>query len=128
MPAQSWEDLDDFLVLDASGGFALTAVIAMASTGGNRQVSGIFNDPTEDAHTGDFEATFLGPHLLCKATDLAGVQRYDTVTVGATLVNNVVTGGTLYDLTDNPALDGTGMGVLKLALPPPTLGGPTPPL
>lgn len=104
MPKPSWENLDEFLETDDEGGFASVAVISLFA-GGTRQVKGIFEDPFEQASVGEFVQDTAAPSFTCKESDLVGVRRKGTLTIG----------GKVYDILTNPQPDGTGIAMLKLA-------------
>lgn len=103
MPAPAWEDLDAFLTLDTSGGFASTATIALQGAG-TISVRGIFDDPYLDAQLGEYHLDTSAPRFLCKSSEVGDVARGDTITIGATV----------YDITESPMHDGTGMATIKL--------------
>lgn len=103
MPAPAWENLDEFLSLDD---FALSAVITDENGANPRTVAGIFDDPHMNAHLGEYDMDNAKPRLLCKETDLVGVERYFRVTVA----------GTAYEVLTGPQSTGDGMALLCLAL------------
>lgn len=97
----SWEDLDAFL---DPGDFAVWGVITRAS-GGTAAAAGIYDDPYLSVDAGGFEADASRPRFTCKAVDVAGVERGDTIVIGRQV----------FDILTDPQLDGTGMAVLELA-------------
>lgn len=120
MPSPSWENLDAFLVTDDLGGFATWAICTRRD---GSEVSapfrGIFEDPTVDSQTGFFAIDIADARFLCKTTDAAFAQRFDTLLVGP-LVNGVIVGGTTWEVKELPQDDGTGMSYIKVV--PPTNG------
>lgn len=104
MPAPAWEDLDAFL---AEGEFA-TAVTVTREDGVVLDFSGIYEDQYLDTQLGEYRMDTERPRVWCKQSDVPGVQRRDTCTVG----------GTTYDVMTEPQGDGTGMAMLDLAVRP----------
>ena len=102
MPAPEWEDLDDFLSLDD---FATTATIQLQD-GTSRQVVGVYDDPYLNAELGEYDLDTTRPRFVCKAVDVQGVIRGDTMTL---------TDGTVLDILTSPQPDGTGMAMLDMA-------------
>ena len=102
MPSPSWEILDDFLdPVD----FALSVTI-QPQDGAARTVNGIFDDAYLNAEMNEYDMDTAKPRLLCKETDLVGVDRHDKVTID----------GKLYNVLTIPQSTGDGMAVLSLAL------------
>lgn len=101
MPATGWEDLDEFLSVDE---FASTATVVLHD-GTTRQVAGIFDDPYLNAELGEYELDTTRPRFTCKAADVVGVARGDTVTIG----------GETFDVMTSPQGDGEGVAMLDLA-------------
>lgn len=101
MPSPSWENLDDFLNPDE---FAVEAVVHFQD-GGERAVTGIFDDPYLNAQLGEFDMDTSKPRLLCKEADLAGIGRGDRVTLG----------GKSYSVLSEPHSTGDGMATLEMA-------------
>ena len=93
MPA--WEDLDAFLDPDD---FAVGVVF------NGRYFHGIFDEPSYNAETGEYDINSSAPRLTCKASDTAGMKKFDFVTVDRVK----------YQLNADPHRDGTGMAVLDL--------------
>jgi hypothetical protein len=106
MPAPSWENLDEFLELDSDGGFATVAILTLLDNS-TLQITGIFDDPYLMAGLSEYDADSSEPRFLCKESDTAGIERGCTLTIG----------GTVYDALTSPQSDGTGMAIIKLALP-----------
>lgn len=104
MGKPSWENLDDFLGLDSSGGFAIQANIALAA-GGTLTVNGLFDDPSLNAALGEFDHETIDPRFMCKSSDVAAVTRGDELTAD----------GVTYDVLSSPQHDGTGLATIKLA-------------
>jgi hypothetical protein len=105
MPAPSWENLDEFFDLDAQDGFATSVVITFADAT-MRTVQGIFNDPYENGKSsGEYRFDTNLPHVLCKETDLAGVERGCFALVY----------GIKYDVRTGPQATGNGLAVLELS-------------
>ena len=117
MPSPRWERLDDFLVSDDHGGFASAAVITLASGTVLPVINVIFDDPIVDDSMGEYTMDLSNPRVGCKETDVVGVAKFDTIAVGVTIVRGIASGGTVYDIIDNPQLDGSGWATLKLAPP-----------
>lgn len=99
-----WENLDDFLEPDSTGGFAQPAVIEFQA-GGTRTINVIFDDPYLNAQLGEYEADTSQPRISGKEVDLAGVLRGDVVTVA----------DETFDVMTSPQPDGTGLAMLVLA-------------
>jgi hypothetical protein len=104
MGKPSWENLDDFLALDAAGGFARPATITLQS-GAELVVHGIFDDPYLNAQLGEYEHDTSDPRFLCKASAVTSVRRGDELELD----------GKTYDVMTTPQDDGTGMATVKLA-------------
>lgn len=104
MRGPSWENLDDFLQLDESGGFATPAVIQFQG-GGARTVQVLFDDPYLNAQLGEYEADTSEPRISGKEVDLLGIFRGDVVTVA----------GETFDVMASPEADGTGWALVRLA-------------
>lgn len=104
MPAPSWENLDDFLGLDETGGFATPAFFTL-SDGSTRTVNVIFDDPRLDAELGEYVAETTDPFVTGKESDLAGIERGDICAVA----------GKTYDVLSSERPDGTGMALVRLA-------------
>lgn len=104
MPSPSWENLDEFLDTDDKGGFAVKALF-FSSGGGPTEVVGIFEDSTFNSQTGEFDMDIANPRFICKASCVAFMNRFDTVQVN----------GCLYQVSNPPLDDGTGMTIVRLA-------------
>lgn len=104
MRGPSWENLDDFLQSDDDGGFAQPAVLHL-SGGVSRTVKVIFDDPYLNAQLGEYEADTSQPRISGKETDLAGIERGDSVTVA----------GETFDVLTSPQPDGTGWALITMA-------------
>jgi hypothetical protein len=106
MPAPSWENLDEFFDLDNQGGFATSVVLTMLDGSMRDPIAGIYSDPYEDGKSsGEYRFDTTVPHVLCKETDLQGVER------GCFALVN----GTKYDVRTGPQPTGNGLAVLELA-------------
>jgi len=101
MPAPDWEDLGDFFDLVD---FGVKAVVRFQA-GGEREIVGIFDDPSITASLGVYVSDTTDPHFLCKETDAKGIRRGDFF-----VLNDVV-----HDILRDPKLDGTGVAMLILA-------------
>jgi hypothetical protein len=97
----AWENLDQFL---NPRDFGQVVTINLAN-GSIRQVNAIFDDPYFDDTLGEYNLDISAPRILAKMTDLAGVNRGDSVTVA----------GVQYDVLAPAMGDGIGMGTLKMA-------------
>lgn len=106
MRGPSWENLDNFLLLDDDGGFAEIAVIHF-QTGGNRPIPVIFDDPYLNAQLGEYEADTSEPRISGKEVDMVGITRGDTVTVA----------GETFDVLRSPEADGTGWALVRMGRP-----------
>ncbi len=104
MPAPAWEDLDAFLQLDVTGGFAVPAVFTL-SDGSTREVAVIFDDPAMDAEVGEYIKEDQSPYVTGKETELRGILRADSVVIS----------GRTYGVLSSPRPDGTGMAIVRLA-------------
>jgi hypothetical protein len=102
--APGWEDTSVFFDTDE---FATEAEIARQG-GGTLTVKAIFDAPYLDAQLGEYVADTDQPRLLCRETDVPGVLRGDTATIG----------GTTFDVMSAPQPDGTGLATLALARRP----------
>lgn len=114
MPKPSWENLDDFLELDDTGGFAHRAVIERA-TGGNLTVTGIFDEPYMSADAGEYMMDTIQPRFMAKETDFPGVRRGDVFYLVD--ADGAQVGERLAVMT-YPQGDGTGMATLALSSEP----------
>lgn len=103
MPKPDWEDLSVFF---NPSEFADKALILR---GGQKvaEVLGIFDDPNQVASLGEFDLENPVPRFTCAAEDVAVVNTGDVVSID----------GALFDLMQDPELDGTGVAVLVLATP-----------
>jgi hypothetical protein len=97
----AWDNLDDFLQLDD---FAVPAVVQFQA-GGQRDIRGVFDDPSLTAKLGGYDRDDNQVTLTVKGSDAAGIRRGDTVSVA----------GTTYDVLTTPRADGTGMAAIVLA-------------
>ena len=100
MPAPTWENLDDFLQTED---FATVATFTTAS--GKRGVTGIFDEPTFNAETGEYDMASAAPRFTCKAADVDGVKRNDACVIA----------GVSYAVDHDPHPDGTGLAVVELS-------------
>lgn len=101
----SWENLDDFLVAETAGGFAVPAVLSFSDTEKeSRTISGIFDALYVDAQLGEYHADTDEPRFTCKMSDVHDAKRGDYLTVD----------GKTYNIMSKPQGDGTGMAVLRL--------------
>lgn len=96
-----WENLGDFLNADE---FAVTAVLHPQG-GSPRSIVGIFDEPFMDAELGEYRMDQVVPRFLCRADQVAGVQRGDVLEVQ----------GRTLDILAAPQADGTGMATLRMA-------------
>ena len=101
MPSPAWENLDQFFSLDD---FAVTFVVTPQAGGPARTLKGIFDEPYMNAELGDYERDTARPRFTCKASDLVGLGRGDTVTYD----------GRTFRVATGPQGDGTGVAVLML--------------
>lgn len=103
MTTPAWDDLDEFLDPDD---FAVKATLTLKS-GQTRPVNGIYAGPYTQGHLGpDYEEDTTRPKFTCKAADVVGVTRGDSISIPGEGVFGVLT---------NPQPDGTGFAVLELA-------------
>lgn len=103
MPHPSWEDLSEFFDPDE---FASTAII----TRGEEQIGevlGIFDDPNQLVRLGEYELDHPTPRFTCREVAVATIHKGDTATIE----------GRMFDVMQEPELDGTGLAVLILANP-----------
>lgn len=103
MPHHDWEDLSAFFDPDE---FATSAVIKREDET-VAEVLGIFDDPNEVAALGEYELDLPKPRFVCPVAGVAGVRKGDAVTIE----------GKVFDLMQEPQLDGTGVATLILAEP-----------
>jgi hypothetical protein len=103
MPHPDWEDISAFFDLDE---FATTAVITRDAEK-VADVLGIFDDPSQMATLGEFEFDSPGPRFVCREDAVSAVKRGDTATIE----------GKVFDVLEEPQLDGTGIATLTLAVP-----------
>lgn len=101
MPAPAWEDLGAFFNAEE---FATEAVFALQA--GARRVVGHFDDPTEVAGLGGYREDQPMPTLTAPMQALQGIPRGTAVTIH----------GRTYETTRLPHDDGTGVGIMTLAL------------
>ena len=104
MRGPSWENLDAFLQLDSSGGFATPAVVHFED-GRTRTISVIFDDPYLNAQLGEYEADTSEPRISGKEVDMVGISRGDEVVVA----------GERFDVMTSPQADGTGWALVTMA-------------
>lgn len=102
MPVKPWDDLDSFLSNDD---FADSVTVHLQD-GEIRPISGIFDGPYLNVQIGEYEMDTSQPRLTCKASDVIGVKRGDSVEID----------GLIYDVLTGAQPDGTGMAQLSLAL------------
>ncbi|MBS3958285.1 MAG: hypothetical protein KGZ52_02640 [Xanthomonadaceae bacterium] len=108
MPAPAWEDLGAFLRLQD---FAVSAQHRPGGNGLPRSVVGIFDDPVDSSslvgrgsrRRSEFEIETAVPTFRLRATDAAGIQRLDTLTVD----------GRVWDVVAVDT-DGAGMATVQL--------------
>lgn len=101
MPTPAWDDLEAFVNPDD---FAV-AVLVTRQDGTVLTFSGIFDEPYLNAQIGEYEADTARPRVTCRASEVQGVRRGDTVRVD----------GRNFDVLSTPQFDGTGMAVLDMA-------------
>ncbi len=102
MPAPAWEDLDDFLSTDD---FATTAKFSRAGVVTVPRAVGLFDDPTFNAQTGEYDIGASMPRFTGKAADLAGIKRNDDCEID----------GVAYVVDHDARADGTGMMTVELS-------------
>ena len=102
MTQQSWESPDPFR---NTAEFASTATVRPV-VGDPFTVRGIFDDPYLNSQLGEYELDTSRPRLTCKWSDIAEITRGATVELD----------GRTYDVLTNAQPDGTGMGLLDMAL------------
>lgn len=101
----AWDNLDSFLYTDD---FAVDAVLHMGST--TRAIKGILDEETDVTDSGDaYSAPATIITFTTKLSSLQNATRRDTLVIGSTT----------YDILGPAEGDGTGMGVLRLALQTP---------
>lgn len=101
----SWENLDDFLVPETAGGFAVPAVLSFQDTQkASRTITGIFDALYIDAQLGEYHADADEPRFTCKMSDVHDARRGDYLAVG----------GVTYNIMSGPQGDGTGLAILRL--------------
>jgi len=103
MPHPPWEDLSEFFDVDD---FATIATITRAG-GQIGEVRGIYDDPNQVSRLGEYELDHPVPRFTCREVDVTGVSRGDTATIE----------GRVYDIMQEPELDGTGLATLILSEP-----------
>ena len=96
-----WEDLGAYLNTDE---FAVTAVLHPQDDE-PRSIVGIFDEPFMDAELGEYRMDQIAPRFLCRADQVADVQRGDVLEVQ----------GRMLDILAAPQADGTGMATLRMA-------------
>lgn len=101
----AWDNLDDFLSPDD---FAVSACFILADGREIAPVFGVFDDPTMNAETGEFDMNVSAPRFTCKASCVAAVKRNDAVHIE----------GERYEVDHDPQLDGTGMATVYLSRAP----------
>jgi len=89
MRGPSWENLDAFLQLDSSGGFATPAVVHFDL----------------NAQLGEYESDTSEPRISGKEVDMVGISRGDEVEVA----------GERFDVMTSPQADGTGWALVTMA-------------
>lgn len=114
MPAPPWENLGDFLNTDE---FAVSASIALQGGGTRAGIAGIFDEPYLNAELGEFDLDTSRPRFLCAESAVAGVQRYDTVTLTQRDASGAVTWSKVFDVVTDPQPTGDGMATLELSEP-----------
>ena len=92
----SWERLEDFLDLND---FAVEVIPTGCSP-----FNAIFDNPTMNSETGEYDMNSEQPRVTCKSSDAQGLKKFDTMTVD----------GVAYVLNADPHHDGTGMCMLDL--------------
>lgn len=102
MPAPAWENLDDFLSTDD---FAVLATFTRAGGQVIPNVRGIFDDPTMNAETGEYDVAASQPRFTCAYTPVAALKKNDACMID----------GIAYLLDHDPHPDGTGMAVIELS-------------
>lgn len=102
MPAPAWEDLSAFL---DPAEFGCLATFTRAGGQVIPDVPGIFDDPTMNAESGEYDLASSEPRFTCEHVRVASLKKNDAVTIG----------GVAYLLDHDPHPDGTGMAVLKLS-------------
>ena len=100
MPAPFWENQDVFF---QTGDFAITATVTLAG-GEVREVAGIFDDEFMNAQLGEYELDTTQPRLTVKEADAVGIDRGDTVVIGADT----------FDVLTGPQGGGTGTAVIVM--------------
>lgn len=103
----TWENLNDFLVTETAGGFAVPAVLSFDDwSKPARTINGIFDELYIDATLGEYHADTGEPRFTCKMVDVADVRRGDYLTIS----------GKRYSIMSAPQGDGTGLAILRLEI------------
>ncbi len=100
MPSPVWDDPDAFLKLDD---FAVKATVT-PQEGVSREITGIFDDPTQTFALGEYEREAELPNFTCRESDVADLSKRDLCVID----------GTAWHLAKSPMKDGTGFAVLIL--------------
>jgi hypothetical protein len=100
----SWEDLDEFLEVEADGGFAKLATLALQSGETRDSIKGLYDAPALDAEIGTYSSDTQEYKFTAKTSDLSGVTRGDTLTIE----------GAAFSVTDVDD-GGSGLTALKLS-------------
>jgi len=103
VPAYAWENPVDFLSTDE---FAFTATF---SRGGNvlaKDVPGIFDDPTLNAESGEYDMNSSAPRFTCAYDRVRMLKKNDEVVID----------GATYLLDHDPHSDGTGFAQIVMSV------------
>lgn len=111
MPSPLWEDLDQFLDTDD---FALFGTVTFQS-GGAATFTGIFDDPYLNAELGEFDMDNMKPRFLCRETDVADIERGDTILIFQKNAAGAVVWSKAFDILTSGQPTGDGMALLELA-------------
>ena len=102
MPAPAWEDLSAFLSVDD---FATLASFTTKSGQTIPGVPGIFDDPTMNVESGEYDMASSQPRFTCAYAPVAALKKNDECVID----------GVTYLLDHDPHPDGTGMAVLMMS-------------
>ena len=105
MTMPSWENLDVFFQGDAVGGFGIKATVSIRSTGEDRIITGIFDEPYLNAQLGEYEVDDGQPRFTCPASVAKDIRARDYLKLQD---------GREFYVMGYPMQDGTGLCVLKL--------------
>jgi hypothetical protein len=103
VPALAWEDPADFLSTDE---FATTATFSRGGKVIARDVPGIFDDPTMNVETGEYDMNSSAPRFTCALSRVGMLKKNDEAMID----------GAAYLLDHDPHKDGTGWAVLTMSV------------